>query len=284
MQRAAPYPTAGVMLAAGRRQLVVVAVQLHHARSDEVPRGVVEREAAHIERPQVERGATFEHPLGHHLARTAAGSDAVQEAGGEEEVVEFGGAAHHEVGVGGVGDGAVDERADPCCLEHRGALHGQLGQLREPVVVRVEQLALERVGDAVDTERHGVGLVAAHQQAGAIGLVVHEMVGVAHRGHTAQFGRGELADRPAEQVLVLDRHGGGAHTGQAGHLHTPHTGRVHHHLAGDVAAGGVHGGDPAAVDGDSFNTGLLDDAGAALASALGDGHGDAGRVDVAVGG
>ena len=90
----------------------MMSVQLHRPRIHEVPRGVVEREAADVEWPQIERRATLEDPLGHHLPGTATRGDAIEEAGRHEEVVELRHLAHDEIGVGRVRDRAVHERAD----------------------------------------------------------------------------------------------------------------------------------------------------------------------------
>ena len=289
MQRASAHAAGGDLLAAGCRQLVVVRVHLDHASVHEVARGVVEREAAHVERPQVQAGAALQHPLGHHLPGAAAGCDAVEEAGGDVVVVQLRHAAHHEVGVGRVGDRAVQQGADAGGLEARSSLGSQLGELREPVEVRLEQLPLEGRGDAAvlaqpGAERDRVWFVAADQQAGPVGLVVDEVVGVAHRRHLAELDRRVALDRAAQQVLVLHRGGGDAHAGHAAHLHAPHSGSVDQHLALDVAAGGVHGGAMAAVDGDRGDLRLLVDLGATHARAAGDRLGDRRRVDVAVGG
>ncbi len=264
----------------------MVAVELDHPLPDEVARGVVEREATHVERPQVERRPALQDPLGHHLARPTAGSDAVQEACGDEEVVELGRPAHHEVGVGGVGDRAVHQGPDTGLFEHRRALGGELGELTEAVEVGVEQPAPERRRDlAVDSEGDRVGLVATDQQTGPVGLVVHEVIWVAHRGHAAELDRRVAVDRPAQEVLVLDRHRRHPGADHAADLHPPHTGGVDDDLALDrLAGGGVDGGAAAAVDGDRRHRGVLADHSAADARPAGDRLGDRGRIDVAVGG
>ena len=170
-------------------------VQLDHARAHEVVRRVVECETAHVERPQVERRPAFEDPLRHHLAGASAGGDAVEEAGGDEVVVELGNLAHHEVGVGRVGDRPVDHRADAGLLDHRRTSCRERRQLFETVEVRVQQLALERRGDALEAERQGVRLVSADEEPGPVRLVVHEQVRVAHRRHLSQLGGREIGDR-----------------------------------------------------------------------------------------
>ena len=222
---------------------------------------VVEREAAHVERPQVERRPAFEDPLRHHLAGAAAGGDAVEEAGGDEVVVELGHLAHHEVGVGRVRDRTVDHRADAGLLDHRCALARRASaSCSKRSKFGVEQLALERRRDAVDPERQRVGLVAADQQPGPVGLVVHEVIRVAHRRHLPQLGRREVGDRTGQHVLVLDRDGRNAHAGHAPDLHAPHPGRVDDHLARRCRPGPVctvvHS---PPVDGDRRDLGVLAD-------------------------
>ncbi len=93
----------------------------------------------------------------------------------------------------------------------------------------------------VDAERDGVGLVAADQQTRAVGLVVHEVIGVAHRGHLPELDRRVALDRAAEQVLVLDSDRRDAHAGQLADLHAPHAGSVDHHLALDRVGAAIVG-------------------------------------------
>ena len=113
---------------------------------------------------------------------------------------------------------------------------------------------------AVDTECDRVGLVPADQQAGPVGLVVDEVIGVAHRRHAAELDRRVAVDRSAQQVLVLDRHRRHPDAGHATDLHAPHPGGVDEQLALDrVARRGVDGGAAPAVDGDRRDLGVLAD-------------------------
>jgi hypothetical protein len=285
VERAATDPAPGDLLRAGRGELVVVGVHLHHPAAHEMSRRVVEREAAHVERPQVERGVTVEDPLGGHLPGATTGGDAVQEAGGEEEVVELGSFAHHEIGVGRVRDRTVDQAPDAGLLQHRCALLGQFGELREAVEVGLEQLALERRRDvAVDPEGDRVGLVAADQQARPVRLVVDEVIRVAHGGHPAQLDRREPVDRPRQQVLVLDGDGRHAGTRQAADLHPPHPGRVDEDLALDrLAIGGVDMCTPTPVHGDRRDGGVLTDDRPTVACPSCDRLGHRRGIDVPVG-
>ena len=88
-----------------------------------------------------------------------------------------------------------------------------------------QQLPSERLRDALQAERHRVGLVAADQQARPVGLVVDEQIGIAHRRHLPQLRRREVGDRAGEDVLVLDRDRGNAHAGHPPDLHAPHARR-----------------------------------------------------------
>ena len=284
MQRAAANAACADLLAAGRGQLVVMGVELDHPLVHEVAGRVVEREAAHVQRPQIERRAALQHPLGHHLAGSTAGGDAVEEPGGDVVVVELGHAAHHEIGIGRVGDWSVEELANARSLEARRALRAELGELCETVVVRIEQLALERRRDAVSAERNRVRFVTADEQSRAIRLVVHEVIGVAHRGHLGELDRRVALDGTADQVLVLDSRRRDANTCHPADLHAPHAGGVDDHLALDVAVARVHRGAPSTVDRDRRDLRVFDDACAAHACAAGDGLRDRGRVDVAISG
>src|SRR3546814_12916385 len=88
-ERAGPEAARHRALLARVAQLVVVRVGLDGARDHEGAGAVQEAEAPDVERPEVEAGAALEDPLGHDGARPAAGGDAVEEAGGDEEIVEL---------------------------------------------------------------------------------------------------------------------------------------------------------------------------------------------------
>ena len=244
----------------------------------------MEREPADVERPQVERRMAVEDPLRHHPAGAPAGGDAVEEPGGDVEVVELGRSAHHEVGVGGVGDRAVDQRADAGALDHRRALGGERRQLLEPVEVRIEQPTLERRRDAVLAERERVRFVAADQEPLSVGLVVHEMIRVTQCRHATRH----VLDRSGEDVLVLDGDRRDTGADHAPDRQAPHPAGVDHDLAFDVAAAalrvnGMDGGRPPSIDRDRVDPGVLDDSCATPTSATGERLGDARRVDVPVG-
>ena len=133
-------------------------------------------------------------------------------------------------------------------------------------------------------ERRRVGLVAADQQALAVGLVVDEVVRVAHRRHVR-------ARRACPSIGPVSTYW--CSTANAG-TRTPAmrpTSRPHMPAALttisqlDVAADrGVHRGHPPAVDGDRRRPRVSSRIRAPrVARALGERLGDAGRIDVAVG-
>src|SRR3989337_1958505 len=69
------------------------------------------------------------------LAGAAAGRDAIEEPGRDIGVVQLRRLAHDEVGVGRIGDRAVDQLAHPDRIDDRRALRGQLGELLETVEI-----------------------------------------------------------------------------------------------------------------------------------------------------
>ena len=275
------------MLAARCRQLVVVGVQFDGTRVHEVFRRVVEGEAAHVERPEIERRPPFEHPFGHHLPRAPAGGNAVQESGRHVEVVEFRCPPHDEIGVRRIRDRSVDQHADTSGVDHRGPLRRECGELLETVEVRVEQLMLERHGDAGFAERQRIRFVPTDEQAGTIGFVVDEMIGVAHRRHLAQLRLWHRLDRTGDHVLVLDGECRNACTDQAADLQTPHPSCIDEHLALDdlLAAYFMDRLDmrrSTAVDVDRNDPGVLDDRRVARPRTSGDRLCHARRIDVSV--
>ena len=76
---------------------------------------------------------------------------------------------------------AVDELLDPGLLQRRHAAERQLHDRLEMVPVAVEQLEVEALGNAALRPGHRVRLVAAHDEAADLLLVVGEPVRVAQR-------------------------------------------------------------------------------------------------------
>ena len=140
------------------------------------------------------------------------------EAGADEEVPHLGRLAEDEVAVGREALGAVDELLDAGRLQRRDAAEGELHDRLEMVPVVLEELEGEVVGDAALGPGPGVGLVAAHDEAADLLLVVGEAVGVAQGGEAG----GDAVDALGDQVLVLDADEGDVDAGQRGRAARDH--------------------------------------------------------------
>ena len=207
-------------------------------------REVVAAEAADVDGPEVVGGLAVRDPFGQRHAGAAAGGDAEGvEAGADEEVSHLGGLAEDEVAVGGEALGAVDELLDAGVLERGDAAEGELHDRLEMVPVVVEELEGEVLGDALLGPGPGVGLVAAHDEAADLLLVVGEAVGVAQGGEAG----GDAVDLLGDEVLVLDADEGDVDAGRGGELAGPLAGAEDELLAGDAALGGLDAGDAAVL-------------------------------------
>ena len=106
------------------------------------------REAADVDRPQVECRLAADDPLGERLAGAAARGDAHRiEAAADVQVVDAGRGSEDEVVVGREQLGAVVELLDLGLLECRHADHRIVEQDLEGVPVVRQQLELEVLGD-----------------------------------------------------------------------------------------------------------------------------------------
>ena len=249
VERTAADAPRALVLEAGVVDLIVVAVELDRPRIHEAPRVVVEGEAAHVQRPQIEARRSFDDPFRHHAARPAAGGDAVEEARGDIGVVQLRRLSHDEIGIGGIGDRPVDELAHADLLKDRRAPCRQHRELLETVEIARQQLAGEILGDAGLAEGPGVRLIAADGDPAHLGLVVDQQVRIAQGRHVLRHVR----DRIGHQILMLQRQRGHAHAGHPADLSAPHAGPIDQDLAGDIALVGAHPPGAAALDFDAGN-------------------------------
>ncbi len=125
-------------------------------------------------------------------------------------------------------------------------MHGVAHEDVELVPVLRQQLELERLGDLVRRDpRLGVRLEAAHQQPADLLLEIGVAVRVAQRRRAPV----EPADRLGDDVVVLGRLERDGHADLLSERFGPLAAAVDDVLTFDVAAGGGHGRDPAAIDG-----------------------------------
>ena len=158
-------------------------------------------EAADVHVPQVVLGLAVDDPLGHHLADAAGTGETVRaEAGGDPEAGHLA-LAEDELAVGRERLGAVEEALDLGLLDRRHAQDGALHELLEAIPVLGQELRLEARRDAVEPERRGITLVAAHHEAADLGAEVDEVVGIAQRGKRLERRREGLG----HEVLVRHR-------------------------------------------------------------------------------
>ncbi len=259
---------------------VVPAVGFERAGPDPGGGEVVRAEAADVDRPEVVRRRAVDDPFGQRHARAATAGDAEGvEAGADEKARDLGRLAEDEVAVRGEALGAVDELLDAGGLERGDAAEGESHHRLEVVEVAVEQGEVEAVGDAGLGPGLRVRLVAAHHQAADLLLVVGEPVRVAQRRQV----RRHALDAVGDQVLVLDADQRHVDAGQPADLARPLAGAVDHGFAGDLAPVGDDALDPAVLDPDRGDGGVLADGDAAGAGAAGEGLDDVGRRGLAVG-
>ena len=168
----------------------------------------------------------------------------------------------------------------PAVWQRRDAGQGQFHDLAEMVPVAVEQGVVEVGRDAVPREGFGVGLVAAHDEAADLLLVIGQAVGVAQGGQV----RGHALDAFGDDVLVLHGHEGDVDADGLGEGAGPLAAAGDDRRGVDAASRGLDAADHALVDVDGQDLGVLEDARAGHAGALGERQGDVGRVGLAVGG
>jgi hypothetical protein len=210
-------------------------------------------EATDVHGPEIPRWLSSHDPLGERRARATPRRDPEGvEAGADEAAAQLRSLPEDEVAVGREGLGAVHQLSDPRAREVGHPPRRELGELSKVLEVGVEELEVEALGNAVDGPGQRVGLVAAHDEAAGLLLVVGEAVGVAQGGEVARDALHGLGD----EVLVLERDEGDVHTAESSELGRPLTRAVHESLARHTALGRLdahhaavlqrHGGDGAA--------------------------------------
>ena len=295
VQRRATERPRAFQFAVGPGHLVVQAQHLGDAVGQPALVGVEAREAAHIDRPQVERGLALHDPLGQRLAGTAAGGDAHRvEAAADPEVGKARCRPEDEVVVGRERLGPVVELLDLRVGQRRHALDRVFHQDLERVPVVGQELELEVLGDAAAVRGtlqpgRGLGLEAAHQQAADFFLEIDVAVRIAQHRQVAVH----AVDAVGDDVVVLAGEQRHRHADAACEVARPLAAAQHHHVGRDRSLGAVLGAplqrlERAAGRGD-FSAGrqylhTLEDAHAAIARALGQRDRQVGRVGLAVAG
>ena len=260
--------------------LVVMGIVLDRARIHERPARVMGGEPPDIERPEVQAGPPVQDPLRDHLSRPSPRGDAVEESRRQHQVREPGGGPHDEVAVRRVGDRAVDHPANADLAENRHHFGGEGGEGLESIEILRQKLSRELARNPVVPERHGVGLVAADDEAaGGIGLEVHQPVGIPERRQSV----GKSGDWLGHHVLVLDRAGGDVNADLPPELPAPHAGREGDGLRLPGALGGQDRRNPAAGHLEIEHLHALAQPGAVQARPGRDGLAQTDRVHVAVG-
>ena len=237
------------------------------------------REAADVDRPQIERRLAGHDPFGQRHAGAARAGDAHRvEAGADEEAFQLRRLAQDVVEVRREAFRAVHEGLDAGLLQRRDADQRVVHQDLELVPVVGQHAELEIVGDDVLVPRLGLGLEAAHQQAADLLLEVDVAVGIAHHRQVARHALHLLGD-DVHVLAGIERHRDADH---AAELARPLAGAIDDDLGRDRAFGRLHAGDAAVLDVDGGHAGLLEDAHAAVARAPGQRLGDVGGIGLAV--
>ena len=243
-------------------------------------------EAPRVDADHVDGRLALDHPLGQLPAAAAGRGDAEGMSLGEPEVGQAEGRADHGIAVRGVGDGAVDDVLDAGVLEAGHAGHAGLDVRHQALEIAGEEVLLEAGRHAVGEARRGALLVGAEDPAHPFFPEVVLGVGFAQDRQLRVAGLAVVLQHRVDvgdDVLVLDRDRGDLKADHLGGGAGVVAGGADHVLAGDVALGGLDDPLQALAALDAGDLGLLVDLGAVLAGALGQGHGDVDRRDMAVG-
>ena len=293
IQRRTAEGTGAFELAVGPGHLVVQAQHFLDAVRQPALVAVEAREAADVDRPQVERRLALHDPLGERLARASGRRDAHRvEAAADPDVLQSGRRAEDEVVVRGERFGTVVELLDLRGLERRDAVDRVFHQDLERIPVVRQQLELEVLGYPATVARalqprRGVGLEAAHQQPAHLFLEVDVAVGIAHHREVANDAGNHVGD-DIEVLAREERHG---HAHATAHLARPLAAAQHDDVGRDRAGASllvlpVERADAApAVDVDQCRVGdahAFEDLHAAVARALGERERQVGRIGLAV--
>src|SRR5690348_5457930 len=143
----------------------------------------------------------------------------------------------------------ADEGDHPRVVEPGEASHGARHQLLEARVVGRDRLRAVLPRHAVLPARHRVRLVPAEEHAAALGLAVHEVVGVAKAWRVAR----QLVPlhRVQRDVLVVDGYRAREHAHHLRDAWRPHTRGIHDRLALDRPVVRLHGDHATVVDVDA---------------------------------
>ena len=239
--------------------------------------------AADVDLPEVEGRLFLDDPMGKRHACAAGTRDADRVvAGGDPVAAKLGGLAEVIAVVGGERLGAVEEGVDAGGLEQRQAVHGVFEDGLEVVPILGQGVEHEVVADAVHAPGLGFRFKGADHHLAGVGFVIGALIRHAQDGQMAQTGHGF-----GDEVEVFAGVQGQGDAGLARKLPAPHAAAVHHDIRGDMARLAVLGevvdaGDLATRLGDTGDLGVFKDLRALHPGTLGQGHGNVGRVALAV--
>src|SRR5262245_56294430 len=181
-------------------------------------------EAARVHLPDIEARDPLDDPLGDQQTHASGAGKAVRaEAGRDPETAHIG-LPEDELAIRSEGLRAVDETDHLGLLELWHAHACVRHELVEAVPVLGKKLAVEIRGDAVETPRGRVPLVAAHYETARLAAEIDEERGVAHRRDVERDPAG-----PRDQVLVSHRDDWHIHAYQPPDLAGEHPPCVHDH-------------------------------------------------------
>ena len=282
VQRRAPHATGSCRLAVGEMVGIEQAERLDGAVVEIGPVALEGLDAADVDVPQVEGRLAILHPLRQRHAGAAGGLDADGvEAAADPEVFQVLRLAEVVAVVRSEALRTIEEGVDAGGGEQRHALHRFLKNRLEMVEILRQLVEAEILRDARHAPRLRHRLEGAEQDFPRVLLVVGALVLHAQHRQAAEVG-----DRFGDDIKMLagvQRH---RHAGHAADTMRPHAGAIDDVVTGDAGRLAFmldgNAGDATVVLVDLQHLGLLDDARAVHARALGQRLGDIGRVALAV--
>ena len=236
-------------------------------------------EAADIDRPEIHGRRAIDDPFGQCPAGAAGAGDAHRvEAGADIEILQLRRLAKDEIIVRRKTFRAIVEFPDLGGFELRHADQRILHQRLELVPVVFQQGEFEIVGNAVHAPGFCFRLEAAHDEAADLLLEIDETIGIAH-DRQVRMDTFDAAGDDIHMLRRMQRHADAAHLPD---LARPLAGAIDDDLGGNRAPVGLDAGHLPLPCGNAGDAHPLDDAGAAIARALGKRLRQVGGVGLAV--
>ena len=238
--------------------------------------------AADVHFPQVKRGFAFGDPMRQRHARPARGNDADGIVpGGNPVAAKFRRLSQIVAVIGGEAFRPVEEGVNPGGLEQRHAVHRRFQDRLEMVEILGQGIKAEILADTAHAPGFRLRLEGAQHHLARVLLVIGAFIGHAQHRQMAQ-----PLDRFGHQVEMLagmQRQGDAVLIGQVA---APHAAAVDHDIGGNMAGLPVHhvidAGHPPPRLGHAGDLDAFKDLRAAHPRALGQRHGDIGRVALSV--